>query len=548
MQKPLLLAIIILFSFTSFAQSPKPAPAINAPERPKLVVGIMVDQMRWDFLYRFYDRYAANGGFKRLLNQGFTCDNTLIPYTPTVTACGHTCVYTGSVPAIHGITGNAWWDNRNLKYTYCAQDDSVRTVGNTGGAGLMSPRNMLTTTVCDELRIATNFRSKVIGIAIKDRGGILPAGHSANAAYWYDSRTGDWITSTWYMNDLPQWVKDFNAKKFADKYYEKPWTTLYPINTYVQSTADEKKYEGRSFGDQKVFPYDLSRYIGKSYGVIASTPGGNTMTAEMAKAALTNEQLGADNITDFLAVSFSTPDYVGHSYGPNSIEVEDIYLRLDKDLADFFNFLDTKVGKGQYLVFLTADHAVAHVPGFSEENKLPGRVLNDDPWRIELNKQLVQKYGAEKIAIDYSNNQISLNQPLIDSLKIDKEELKKYIISYVAKQKGISQVFALSDLMQVPMNEKVRQMVANGYFPRRSGDIQIITEPGWIDGGSTGTTHGAWNPYDSHIPLIFYGWKIKPGKTNRETYMTDIAATVAALLRIQMPSGCVGEPITEILR
>jgi predicted AlkP superfamily pyrophosphatase or phosphodiesterase len=504
--------------------------------------------MRWDYLYRFYDRYAANGGMKRMLNQGFTCDNTLIPYTPTVTACGHTCVYTGSVPAIHGITGNAWFDNVTMRSVYCAEDDSVKTVGNTGNAGKMSPRNMLVTSVCDELRLATNFRSKVIGVAIKDRGGILPAGHSANAAYWYDSRTGEWITSTWYMNELPQWVKDFNGKKFADEYYKNPWTTLYPIETYVQSTADEKKYEGHSFGDQKGFPYDLSRYIGKNYGVISSTPGGNTMTAEFAKAAVTNEQLGADNITDFLTVSFSSTDYVGHSYGPNSIEIEDVYLRLDKELGELFSFLDDKVGRNQYLVFLSADHAVAHVPGFSEENKLPGRLLNDDGWRKEINDMLKAKYGTDKLITSGYNYQIYLNHSLMDSLKINKKEIENLLVTHIGKQKGVSRVFALDDLMQVPMNEKIRNMVANGYFPKRSGDIQIIMDPGWIDGGPTGTTHGSWNPYDAHIPMVFYGWKIKHGKTNRETHMTDIAATVAALLHIQMPSGCVGEPVEEILR
>ncbi len=543
-----------IFSFGTIAQSGTPkttstGSAVNSPDRPKLVVGIVVDQMRWDYLYRFYDRYSATGGMKRLLNQGFSCENTLIPYTPTVTACGHTCIYTGSVPAIHGITGNAWWDSQKMKSVYCTDDDSVTTVGNDGTAGRMSPRNMLTTSICDELKIATNFRSKVVGVAIKDRGGILPAGHAANAAYWYDSRTGDWITSTWYMNDLPKWVKDFNAKKLTDSFYARGWNTLYPLNTYVQSTADEKSYEGKPFGtDQKGFPYDLKKYIGKNYGVLASTPWGNTLTAEMAKAAVTNEQLGADKITDFLAVSFSTPDYVGHAFGPNSIEAEDIYLRLDRELGDLLSFLDSKVGKGQYLVFLSADHAVAHVPGFMVENKLPGRLFNDDDWRIEMNKALKEKFGSDKLIVSNHNYQIHLNHRLIDSLKIDEEALKKFLVNYVSKQKGVSRVFALSDLMKVPLQAKIRDMVANGYYPARCGDIQIIMEPGWIDGGPTGTTHGAWYPYDAHIPLLFYGWKIKPGKTNRETYMTDIAATVAALLRIQMPSGCVGQPIQEVLR
>src|SRR5687767_12541362 len=435
-----------------------------------------------------------------------------------------------------------------MKSVYCTDDDSVKTVGNTGSAGHMSPRNMLTTTICDEMKLATNFRSKVIGIAIKDRGGILPAGHSADAAYWYDSRTGEWITSTWYMRELPQWVQNYNAKKVVDSFYTRNWNTLYPINTYVQSTADEKVYEGKTFGAQKGFPYDLTQYKGKNYGIISSTPWGNTMTADLAREAIINEKLGADNITDFLAVSFSSPDYVGHSFGPNSIEVEDMYLRLDKDLGNLFTFLDTKVGKGQYLVFLSADHAVAHVPGFNEENRLPGRLFNDDGWRAEMNKQMKEKFGSDKLIVSNYNYQLHLHHRLIDSLKIDEPALKKWLVDYIGKQRGVSRVFALDDLMQVPMNAKVRNMVANGIFPRRSGDIQIIMEPGWIDGGATGTTHGAWYPYDAHIPLLFYGWKIKPGNTKRETYMTDIAATLAALLRIQQPSGCIGDPILEVLR
>ena len=229
MQRLFTTLLVLLFVFSIQAQG---------IQRPKLVVGLVVDQMRWDYLYRYYDRYAANGGFKRLLNQGFSCENTLIPYAPTVTAPGHTSIYTGTVPAIHGITGNLWWDNAEQREVYCTEDKTVQTVGSTTVAGLQSPRNLLVTTICDELRLATNFQSKVIGIAIKDRGGILPAGHSANAAYWYDAANGNWITSTYYMTDLPQWAKDLNAKKLVDKYYEMGWNTLYPVNTYSQSTAD----------------------------------------------------------------------------------------------------------------------------------------------------------------------------------------------------------------------------------------------------------------------------------------------------------------------
>lgn len=550
------IAFLMLFSTVVLAQKTSTTTAIINPktttaviERPKLVVGIMVDQMRWDFLYRYYNRYAANGGFKRMLNEGFTNDNTFIPYTPTVTACGHTCVYTGSVPAIHGITGNAWWDYEQNRTVYCSEDKTVKTVGSTSTAGEMSPRNMITTTICDELRLATNFRSKVIGIAIKDRGGILPAGHSANAAYWYDSRTGDWITSTYYMNDLPQWAKDFNAKKHADAFYNMGWNTMYPINTYVQSAKDENEFEAKPMGaDQKGFPYDLKRFVGKNYGTIASTPYGNTLTAMMAKEAIVNEEMGKDSVTDFLAVSFSSPDYVGHAFGPNSIEVEDTYLRLDKELGELFDYLDKTVGKGQYISFLTADHGVSHVPGFLVENKLPGGTVDDNAMIDDLNKLLAEKYKQKNLVLSAYNYQISLNHSIIDSFDLDKEAIIKDVIRYASKIKGVDRVFAIDELMEQPMNAAVKNRIANGWHPKRSGDVQLIFAPGWIDGGKTGTTHGLWNPYDSHIPLVWYGWNIKPGRSTEEVYMTDIAATLAAMLHIQMPNGCVGKPIQAVLK
>ncbi|RYY18950.1 MAG: alkaline phosphatase family protein, partial [Chitinophagaceae bacterium] len=323
-------------------------------QRPKLVVGIVVDQMRWDYLYRYYDRYSA-GGFKRMLTQGFSCENAFIPYTPTYTAAGHTCVYTGSIPAINGIIGNSWY-RRDLKRAwYCAEDSTVISVGSTSSAGKMSPRNMWTTTITDELRLATNFNSKSIGIALKDRGAILPAGHSANAAYWFDNSSGGWITSTYYMNELPDWVKKINDKKLPDQYLQKNWNTIYPINTYKQSTEDNKSYEAILPGEDNTFPHETASITTNKYETFRNTPYGNTFTFDLAKAAIDGEQLGQRGATDFLALSFSSTDYVGHAFGPNSIEVEDTYLRLDQELAAFYALLDAKLGKGQYLVFLTAD-------------------------------------------------------------------------------------------------------------------------------------------------------------------------------------------------
>jgi len=518
--------------------------------RPKLVVGIVVDQMRWDYLYRFYPLFKSDGGFKRFLDKGFTCENTFIPYTPTVTAAGHTCVYTGSVPGIHGIMGNEWYDRLKHTTMYCSEDDSVNSVGSTDDLGKMSPRNMLTTTIGDELKLATNFKSKVIGVAIKDRGAILPAGHAADAAYWYDNKTGDFITSTYYMQQLPQWVQAFNNRKVVDSLYKLNWNTILPKETYSQySGADEQPYENKPLGsEQKAFPYNLANFAGKDYGKISSTPYGNNLTVAIAQAAVLNEGLGKGTQTDLLTVSFSSPDYIGHSFGPNSWEQVDNYVRLDDALGNFFNFLDGQVGKGNYTVFLTADHAVAHVPNFSIEHNLPGGAFKGTEINNGLATLLKTKYNVDKLIAASNNYQLYLNDNVIDSAHLNKKEISDFIVSYLLKQEGIVNAFALNDLMTIPLNSKQRDMIANGYMPMRSGDIQMVLKPGYVSGNGNGTSHGLWNPYDSHIPLLWYGWGIANGKTNRETYMTDIAATTAALLHIQMPSGCVGKVIEEVIR
>ena len=550
--KRLILPVIAgLLAFTGFAQKPVKPASEEGVQRPKLVVGIVIDQMRWDYLYRFNPLFKANGGFKRFLGEGFSCDNTLIPYTPTVTACGHTCVYTGSVPSIHGIIGNNWYDSKLMRGVYCSEDKTVKGVGGkTDEDGQMSPRNMLTTTICDELRLATNFKSKVIGVALKDRGSILPAGHSANAAYWYEGKSGNFISSTYYMNELPEWVNQFNKRKLVDSLYKVGWNPYLSKETYADyATADVKDYEAKPFGkDATGFPYDFSKYIEKDYSKISTSPGGNTLTAEMAKAAVIAEKLGKGAATDFLAVSFSSPDYIGHSFGPNSWEMVDDYVRLDEEIGKLFAFLDATVGKNQYTVFLTADHAVAHVPGFMKENKLPGGIMEAGPMLKEMNTKLKEKFSVDNVITTLMNDQVYLNHAKIDSAKLDESLIKNWIVQYVKKNETVANAFASSEIMTTPINKTLREMLSNGFNPARSGDIQIIFKPGYIEGGSTGTTHGAWYPYDAHIPLLWYGWGIKKGKSNKETYMTDISPTIAALLHIQMPSGSVGKVIEEVMR
>jgi hypothetical protein len=519
----------------------------TTPPAPKLVVGVVVDQMRWDFLYRYSARYT-NDGFKRLLREGFSCENTYIPYLPTYTAPGHTCVYTGSVPSLHGIMGNTWYSRAKKRNIYCTEDDSVRTIGSNSVAGKMSPKNLLATTITDELRIATNFRNKTIGIALKDRGSILPAGHTANAAYWFDNASGGWISSSYYLSELPAWVTSLNAQKLPDQYLKKDWQTLYPLNTYIQSTADKKGYEGKLPGEDAEFDHVTSRIETNKYESFRFTPSANTYTIQMAKAAIEGEQLGQRGITDFLTVSFSSTDYAGHAFGPNSVEVEDMYLRLDRELGAFLKYLDNTIGKGAYLLFLTADHGVANVPGFMHENKIPAGEAADASVRTMLNDALKRQFGVPSLVTSVLNYQVFLDDSLVAQNKLDKRALKELVITTLLKHPGIDKAVDLQQVQNTTLPELVKKVIINGYNQRLSGDVQFVFKPQWFDGWNSGTTHGAWNPYDAHIPLLWFGWNIKPGKLYREVYMTDIAATLASLLRIQRPNATIGSAIEEVVR
>lgn len=516
-------------------------------DRPKLVVGIVVDQMRWDYLYRYYDRYET-GGFKRMLGEGFTCENTFITHLPSFTAVGHSTIYTGSVPAIHGITGNDWTDQVTGRHWYCTEDTTVQPIGTTTDAGKMSPRNLLASTITDELKLATNFRSKVVGVSLKDRASILPAGHIANGAFWLDDSNASFVTSSFYMKDLPEWVKTFNARQVPAELMSKPWNTLYPINSYVQSTADNVRWEGTFSGETAAtFPHNMQDIYPKDKGSLRSTPSGNTLTLEFAKAAIDGYKLGSSTVTDFLTINCASTDYVGHKYGPNSIEVEDTYLRLDKDLSAFFRYLDLKVGKGNYLVFLSADHGAAHSVGFMQENQLPAG-LPDGKMMDGLNNMLKERFGAERLALTAENYHIGFDLKTIESKKLDYDAIKKATVQYLQKLPGVEFAADMDNLGNSPLPEPIKSMAVNGYNPKRCGSVIIIPEPGWYSGSSKGTTHGNWNPYDTHLPLVFMGWHVKHGYTNDVVSMADIAPTIAAMLHIQMPNGAVGKPVQAVYK
>jgi len=550
----LVLVCFCLFAVQSYAIDPSSkaiAPLNKNAHQPKLVIGIVVDQMRWDYVNRFKPFFSSNKGFLRFLNEGATCNNTMIPYVPTVTACGHTCVYTGSVPSIHGITGNSWFDNVKQKTVYCVEDNSVQTVGSTNNsAGQMSPVNVWTSTIGDELKLASNFKSKVYGISIKDRGAIIPAGHAADGAFWYDSKTGNFISSTYYSKTLPAWVSNYNALHRPDSLYNKNWNLSLPNAVYeANCDTDENAYESTPFGkDAKHFPYNLKEFIGKDYGKIANTPYGNDLVVEMAKQALINEHLGADSITDMLAISFSSPDYIGHAFGPDSWETLDGYIKLDETMAGLFTFLDQKVGKDNYTVFLTADHAVANIPAFAKKHNIPGDNYDDGALKTDVIACLNSNNLSPKLISAVSEYNIYYNHAIMDSLNVTYEKLTNIITNYLEKKSLVLQVVENRKAAIAPIPQSMREKIVNGYTPQRSGDLMLVTKSGVVDGYPTGTSHGVLYNYDAHIPLLWYGAGIKKGAINGITYMTDIAPTLSTLLGIQMPSGSIGKPILELLQ
>lgn len=515
-------------------------------KRPKLVIGIVIDQMRYDFLYRYADRYSE-GGFKRLMQNGNSCENMLINYLPTYTAPGHTCIYTGTVPALHGIASNDWIDQLTGATVYCTDDASVKAVGGTERAGKMSPRNLWTNTITDELRLATNFKSKTISISVKDRASILPGGHTSNGSYWMDDSLGEFMSSTYYMKELPQWVKDFNARGIAKQYMNQEWNTMYPISTYTQSSADQNVYEGKFIGENSTqFPHVTSKLKASD---IKKTPYGNSIVFDMAREAIQQEKLGLNNATDFLCISCSSTDYVGHQFGPNSIEIEDVYLRLDKDIAAMLDNLDDQVGEGNYTVFLTADHGVAHNPQFLLDHNIPAGFFYGSKLKTELNNYMSQTFKSDRLVKQVGENFIWLNHDLADSLKLKEIDIKNEILRVLKIHPEIQFAIDMENIHQSVLPQPIREMAINGYCSKRSGEILLLLNPGWFDAyAATGTTHGTWNPYDTHIPMLWYGWGIKKGNTQRTVHMTDISATLASLLHIQMPNGCIGECIEEVLK
>lgn len=520
---------------------------------PKLVVGIIVDQMRQEYLFRFQSKYG-NGGFKRLMSDGFMLKNGHYNYAPTVTGPGHASVYTGTTPAVHGVIGNDWYDKTLKKGVNCVEDPRHSVVGSPEGNGDVSPWRMLSTTVTDELEIFTQKKAKVIGISLKDRGAVLPAGHMPDGAYWYDGKSGRFITSTYYNTRLPEWVERFNQQGLPEKYLAREWNTLLPINQYVESGPDDTPYESLIGGKERpTFPYDMKTLRKPNdFSLLSTTPFGNDYLTDMAKAAIDGEGLGADQVTDFLAISYSSTDGLGHAVGPNAIEIEDMYLRLDRNFEDLLGTLDNKVGAGNYTVFLTADHAVADVAQYMIDNRVPAGYFDTGRLQNELSQHLAQYFPGKKIVETISGGQVFFDQDIFQKdPKASGVELliaTELTINFLLKQDGVANAYSENVIRQSQFDEDgIKGLIVRGYHAKRSGDVMMVLEPGWYGAGSTrGTTHGSPYTYDTHVPILFYGNGIRKGSSVRHHTITDIAPTISILLNIKFPSGCTGRPVEEL--
>ena len=474
-------------------------------ERPKLVVGLVVDQMRWDYLYYYYDKYGE-GGMKRLLSEGFSCENQMLNYVPTVTGVGHASIYTGAGPATNGIASNDFY--LNGKRIYCCDDPNVKGVGTKSKAGNMSPCNMLGTTIGDMLRAATDFKAKVYGVAIKDRAAILPAGHAANGAFWYDKSVAGFITSSYYMDKLPDYVVKFNKQ-----------------------LGMKQGYDPKTHAD------------------------GVTATFGIAETILKAENLGQNGTTDMLCVSISPTDAISHQTGtwlsPGK-ENEEVFLTLDRDMKKFFDALDQQVGKGNYLLFLTADHGGTHNPNSMREHKLPGGSWDKGAAVKKVNEALSAKFGVEgKYVKDAIGFCLYINHELIANNNLCESKVKAAVVDEIQKDSNVIAAFEYEKAATAPIPQWLRERVVNGYFRGRTGEIYVMAKANYFDWNVGkdfyGSTHGAWNHADTHIPLVFMGWHIKPGKTNKLTFMVDTAPTVCSMLHIQTPDASTGNPIVEVV-
>ena len=531
------MVITIISTFTAVAQQP----TWQTP--PKLVVGIVVDQMRPDYIYRYWDNFGE-GGFKRLIGEGAFLRDAHYTYIPTVTGPGHASIYTGSTPSLHGIVANERYDRASRTVLYCVKDTSVRGVGSPTAQS--SPSQLLATTLADEIERRTDRQGKTIGVALKDRSSVLPIGRTGDAAYWFSSN-GSFVSSTWYMKELPRWANEFNARKLTERYLDQTWQPLLPIEKYHQVLPDENPYEQPlTTGTKSSFPYDLAE-LSKGpagLGLITATPWGNTLTTDMAIAALEGEKMGQDNVTDLLAISYSSTDILGHKMGPRSLEIEDMYIRLDQELARLLAEFDKSVGAGKYTLFLTADHGVIDVPQYLKDLKGNAGYVDPRAMQQRLNTAFSANGDERTLQLD------TILDGQVYFREIPREGMLARVAEEIAAMPEISMVMTAHTARRNTATGE-QALLSNGFLPERCGDILYTLKPGYLEAEGIyvgkGTTHGSgWN-YDTHVPVIFFGQGVSHIDVPRRTAVADIVPTISMIIGCALPDAAVGQAVQEVI-
>ncbi len=558
----LLFAILVIALFFTFL-SPS-----HAGNKPKLILQITVDQLRGDLPTRYYDR-LGEGGLRYLLDKGVVFNNAHHAHANTETIVGHVTLATGAHPSEHGMIGNIWFDRSTGVTTYNIEDPNHKLL--TEGADVdasteidptqkaassdgRSPASILTTTFSDELSSLTAGKAKVFGISVKDRGAVSMAGHSGKA-FWFSKSTNEFVTSSYYYKKYPQWVVDWNAKKLPEQYSGKAWELMHPVDTYLFADRDDQEWEFDLAGYGRTFPHQFNTPDNKYYSTyLTISPAGDELTLEFTKAAIDAEQIGSDDITDFLGVSFSATDYIGHFFGTSSLESEDNILRLDRTLANLFAFIDKKIGLDNTLIVLSADHGAPEAPGYLKSMGIPTGYVSPDTWdKKPAIDRIKSKFGMSgKLIEGYDHPYIYLSNEVIGNSKIDLLALEKAIVDELVRFPGVSTAVSSTALARgVVADNYLTRTMANNYHPKRSGNVYVVFDPGWfindLDGLSAAVVHGSPWPYDTFVPIIFAGHKLKPQTVSRRVHTVDVAPTLANIVGAKPPSGASGEVLLEVL-
>jgi predicted AlkP superfamily pyrophosphatase or phosphodiesterase len=541
-----------LFSFTMITANGQGA--YLPPDKPKLVIGIIVEQLRYDQIEKFRSRFCENG-IRKLLNEGTYFQNASFQYLLTQTAPGYATISTGAEPSFHGITSDNWYLPLKNELIYCTKDLSVNPVGGSFESGLHSPVNLQVSSFSDELKMATNKKAKVFAVGLKENPVIFSAGHGADGAFWYDNTTGSWMSSTYYINSLPSWVIDFNAMKYPETYLMNPWTLLKPLQEYADCMADSNKYES-GFNGQNYFPYDLKQLSSRGKGnanrdfsFLRETPFGNTFTTSFAIKLIEKEGLGKDDTTDYLAVCYNSTDNIGHRFGPSSVEMADAILRLDKDVETLLKYLTDSIGKKNVLIYFTSAHGISEIPAVLESNRIPAGYFRQNQALQLLRSYLNAIYGEGDWVKGYSEKQIFLNRTLIEDAKIPLEEMQKKVARFLVQFTGVASAYPYSAFEANDFGNGNLKRIINNFSPQRSGDVIITLNSGWVEKQDDYVTnYNSPYEYDSHVPLIWYGWSVNRATVTRKVNMTDIAATLSSLCKVPNPNACTGEPMFELFR